>query len=151
MFNYRGATLTGRGDPVTLRVETVTANFFEVLGQRPILGRTFRPGEDQPGAPRVALLGHALWLSRFGGDSSIVGKSITLEDIPYQIVGVMDARGDMSFDLWMPLDLPAEARKVGNHSNNALGRLRPGVSIEAARADLAGVAKRLAEELPSDN
>ncbi|HEY9227497.1 MAG TPA: ABC transporter permease, partial [Gemmatimonadaceae bacterium] len=151
MFNYRGATMTGRGDPVTLRVETVTANFFDVLGHRPIIGRTFRPGEDQPGAARVVVLGHAVWLTRFGGDSSIVGKSVTLDDAPYQVVGVMDARGDMSFDLWIPLDLAAEVRKVGNHSNNALGRLRPGVSIEMARQDLAGVARRLADEMPRDN
>src|SRR3954468_4125966 len=64
MFNYSGRTLTGRGDPIALSAQTVTANFFDVLGQRPIIGRTFRPGEDQPGAARVVLLGRSIWLDR---------------------------------------------------------------------------------------
>ena len=151
MFNYSGRTLTGRGDPVTLTAETVTANLFDVLGQRAILGRTFRPGEDQPDAPRLVILGREVWSTRFGSDSSIVGKRITLDDTPYEVIGVMDSRGDMSFDLWIPMNLPAEARKVGSHSNNVLGRLRPGVSLEMARSDLMSISRRLATELPAAN
>jgi putative ABC transport system permease protein len=151
MYNYRGSTLTGAGEPAQLKAQTVTANFFDVLGGRPIVGRTFRPGEDQPGAAPVVLLGRSVWQSRFGGDSAIVGKRITLDDNPYQVVGVMDSRGDMSSDLWMPLDLPGEAIKVGNHSNFVVGRLKAGVSLDAARADLGTVAARLAATMPDAN
>ena len=151
MYNYRGLTLTGAGEPVQLKAQTVTANFFDVLGGRPIIGRTFRPGEDQPGAAPVVLLGRSVWQTRFGADSAIVGRRITLDDHPYQVVGVMDSRGDMSSDLWLPLDLPGEAIKVGNHSNFVIGRLKNGVSLEAARVDLATIATRLADEMPNDN
>jgi predicted permease len=151
MYNLSGRTLTGRGDAVTLAAQTVTANFFDVLGIRPILGRTFRRGEDEPSAPRVAILGRSVWLSRFGGDSSVVGKHIVLDGIPSEVIGVMSDRGDMSFDVWLPLNLRAEAIKVGNHSNSVIGRLKAGISLPAARADLKAVAANLAAEMPNAN
>src|SRR5262245_30507406 len=83
MYNYQGVTLTGAGEPVQLKAQTVTANFFDVLGGRPILGRTFRPSEDQPGAASVVVLGRSLWQTRFGADSAIVGRRITLDARSY--------------------------------------------------------------------
>jgi hypothetical protein len=80
MFPYAGFTLTGRGEATTVNARTVTANFFDVLGQRPILGRTFKSGDDGPGAAHAVVLGHALWASRFGGDSTIIGKRALLDD-----------------------------------------------------------------------
>jgi putative ABC transport system permease protein len=151
MYNYRGLTLTGTGEPVQLKAQTVTADFFEVLGERPIVGRTFRRGEDEAGSAPVVLLSRSVWQTRFGGDSAIVGRRIILDDKPHQVVGVMDSRGDMSSDLWMPLDLPGEAIKVGAHSNFVIGRLKNGVSLATARADLGTVAARLAATMPDAN
>jgi putative ABC transport system permease protein len=151
MYNFTGMTLTGRGDPVTLAAQTVTANFFDVLGTRPIVGRTFRRGEDEPEAARVAILGRSVWLSRFGADSTVIGKRIILDDKPYEVIGVMSDRGDMSVDLWIPINLRAEAIKVGNHSNLVIGRLASGVTLAAARLDLQNISQRLAAEMPNAN
>ena len=136
---------------MTLSGQTVTANFVDVLGARPILGRTFRPGEDDAGAPRIAVLGRSVWLSRFGGDSAVVGKRIVLDGAPYEVVGIMSDRGDMSYDLWLPMNLRAEAIKVGNHSNFVIGRLEAGVTLAGARADLQTVSMNLAAEMPTAN
>src|SRR5262249_7166922 len=114
-------------------------------------GRTFVRGDDQPGAPRLVILGREVWSTRFGSDSSIVGKRITLDDTPYEVIGVMDSRGDMSFDVWIPMNLPAEAMKVGSHSNSALGGPRPGVAPEMARTEVIGVSRGLADEMPAAN
>ena len=151
MYNITGMTLTGRGDPVTLATQTVTANYFDVLGTKPILGRTFLRGEDEADAARVVVLGRSVWSSRFGGDSTVIGKRVVLDDTPYEIIGVMSDRGDMSFDLWRPMNLRAEAIKVGGHSNFVIGRLKRGVTLAAANKDLQAVANELATEMPTAN
>ena len=151
MFSYAGFTLTGRGEPTPVSARTVTANFFDVLGQRPFLGREFKPGDDGPGAAPVVILGHALWLSRFGADSTVIGKRALLDNKPYEIVGVMPPRGDMDADLWVPINLAAEAQKVGKHSNLVIGRLAPGATLQSAGRDLADVARQLEQTFPSDN
>lgn len=151
MFSYSSFTLSGRGEPVTVSARVVTADFFSVLGQSPILGRAFQAGDDQPGAPHQVILSHALWTTRFAGDSSIVGKQATLDDTPFKVVGVMPARGDMDVDLWVPINLVAEARKVGKHGMFVIGRLKDGSTIRTANADLAIVARRLEQQYPVDN
>ena len=82
-------TLTGVAEPEPLRGEQVTQEYFDVLGVQPALGRIFRPDEDVPNAPRVVVLGHGLWTRRFGGDRSIIGRSITLGGEPHEVIGVM--------------------------------------------------------------
>lgn len=151
LFNYAGFTLTGRGEPLSVNAQNVTAQFFDVMRQRPLLGRVFQKGDDRPGAPRVAILSHSIWKSRFGGDSAVIGQRALLDDVPYDIIGVMPARGDMDADLWVPMDIVGEAYKVGKHSNEVLGRLRSGATIQSAQADLAAVARRLEEQLPAAN
>ena len=151
MFNYSTFTLSGRGEPLTVSARLVTADFFGVLGQRPILGRAFQAGDDQPNAPHQVILSHSLWVTRFAGDSSVVGRQLTLDDTPFRIVGVMPARGDMDADVWVPMNLVAEARKVGKHSMFVIGRLKAGSTIRTARADLAIVAQRLEQQYPEDN
>jgi putative ABC transport system permease protein len=151
MFSYSSFTLSERGEPLTVSARIVTSNFFDVLGQRPILGRAFQTGDDQPGAPKQIILSHSIWISRFAGDSSVVGKQAVLDDTPFRIVGVMPARGDMDADVWVPVDLVAEARKVGKHGMFVVGRLKPGATIRTATADLTTVAERLEQQYPVDN
>ena len=103
MFAYGGDTLSGRGEALSVNERIVTANFFDVLGQRPMFGRVFKAGEDAPGAPPLVVLGHSLWATRFGGDSAVIGRRAMLDDKPYEIVGVMPPRGDMDADLWIAI------------------------------------------------
>ena len=150
-YLYSQATLAGGGDPVTVQTLTVSADYFDVLGIGAKLGRTFSTGEDSAGANRIAVLSEGLWRSRFGGDPGAVGRDIRLNTVSHRIVGVMRAGGDLDPDLWVPVDWPAEARRVGRHSVFAFARLKDGVSIEAARNDIAGVAAALAREMPDAN
>jgi len=151
MFGYGAYTLTGSGEPATVKAQLVTASFFDVLGRRALVGRTFSAGDDAPASPRLALLGHAFWTSRFGADSSVVGKRIALDGAPYQVIGVVSNAGDMDFDVWVNFDLAAETRKVGKHSFLVVGRLKQGVAMPAASADLTRVAEGLERRLPTDN
>lgn len=149
-------TLEGSGDPERVDAALVSANFFGVVGAAPVLGRAFRGGEDAVDAPRVALLGNGLWTRRFGADPGIVGRTARIEGREVEVVGVMPAGFDFpgEADLWMPQRQVPElfgqdAR--GNHSLQAWGRLRPGVTVEQAAADLGAIARRLEAEYPETN
>ena len=150
-YLYSQFTMTGTGEPATVRALLVSANYFDVLGTSAGFGRTFSKGEDQAGANRIVVLSEGFWRSRFGEDSSAIGRNLLLDNVSYRIVGIMAAKGDLDPDLWVPVDWPAEARRVGRHSVFAFARLKDGVSIDAARADLGSVAAMLAKELPDDN
>jgi putative ABC transport system permease protein len=142
--------LTGRGEPETLNVWRVSADFFSVLGVQPLLGRTFLTGEDQAGSNKIAVLKEGLWKRRFGADPDIVGKSITLSDQSYTVVGVMPSL-DLMPDVWMPIDLIDEQKRVGKHSNNVIGRLGSGVTLVEAQADLKNIAHQLEQQYPDNN
>src|SRR5262249_13279383 len=136
--------LTGDGEPALVDGARVSSNFFDTLGVKPLLGRTFRPDEDQPGAGRVAVLAEGWWQSRHGGDPNIVGRNITIESEPYTVVGVMP--GNFLFtlrglsNLWTPLALTAKERADrGSSFFSALGRLKPGVKREQAEAESATI------------
>jgi len=146
-------SLTGHGTPQRLFAGRVTANFFDVLGVSPFLGRGFRPGEDAPNAARIALLTYGLWQQQFGGDTGVVGRPLTLNGEPYTIVGVLPPefqfakRGNAQ--LWVPLNPnPDEISRRTRHWENVIGRLRPGVTIEQAQAEMTHLAQRLAAEYP---
>jgi putative ABC transport system permease protein len=133
--------LTGSGDPVRLIGNSVAADFFSMLGAQAAMGRTFHDGEDQPDKDRAVILSHALWEQRFNADPNIVGKWITLEGEGREIVGVMPA--DFRFpspktELWVPLHL--DPRNTGDYWGDSymalIGRLRPGATLEQARAEL---------------
>jgi putative ABC transport system permease protein len=133
--------LTGSGDPVRLIGNSVSADFFSMLGAQPTLGRTFRDGEDEPGKDQSVVLSHELWEHRFQADPNIVGRWIALEGMERQIVGVMPA--DFRFpspktELWVPLHL--DPRNTGDYWGDSymalIGRLRPGATLEQARAEL---------------
>jgi len=145
MAAYLGAssTLTGAGDPVRLDGAGVTASFFPVLGVEPMLGRGFLPEEDRPGGPHVCVLSHELWQRRFGANPSIVGKSIALNGKPYTVVGVMPARFEFVTNFKPALYVPFDVREtVGVAPPEmhmipwVIARLKPGITIDRARADL---------------
>jgi len=131
----------------------VTANTFSILGERPIRGRDFGKGDDQKGAEPVALLGHAVWKTRYGSDPSIVGRSIRINEIPTTVIGVM-AEG-MKFpnnaDLWVTLVPDAEMERRDARRLNLFGRLSPGVSLKQAQSELTGIAKGLEQQYPDTN
>jgi putative ABC transport system permease protein len=130
------------------------ANFFSLLGVNPILGRAWAPGEDQPGKDDVLILGYALWQSRFGGDPKAVGQPVELNARKYTIIGVMPAGFNFPFQaqLWTPLDMSGRGLgDRGSHSYNAIGRLKPGVAVQKAYADLTLIAARLEKASPGTN
>jgi predicted permease len=133
--------LTGGDSPVRLNGTSVSTNWFNVLGVQAAVGRTFQEGEDQPGKNDLVILSHALWERRFGSDTDVIGRSILLEGVSRQVVGVMPA--DFRFpspktELWVPLNL--DPRKSGDYWGSSYmpitARLRPGVTPEQAQADL---------------
>ncbi|MFI5005968.1 MAG: ABC transporter permease [Solirubrobacterales bacterium] len=140
--------LTGLHEPVSLHGSSVSANFFDLLGARPARGRSFRPEEDHPGAPRVVVVSHGISERQLGGDAAAVGKTVTLNGTPFTIVGVMPAGFDYpsGAELWTPI-VPSHPELVNDRSTGWLqivGRLRPGVTSAAALAEMDGIVRRLA-------
>jgi putative ABC transport system permease protein len=147
--------LTGDGNPEEIPGDLVTANLFSVLGARPALGRGFIASDDVPRAPRVVILSQGLFLRRFGGDPQIIGKQLWLNYEKYDVVGVMP-RGfqfpDRDPQLWAPVQFTtAQLANHGNHHLQVVARLKPGVSLKVANADMAAIAKQLEQEHPSEN
>lgn len=148
-------SLTGGNVPQELLGRAITWNLFRLLGVSPVLGRDFLIEDDQPGAGHVAILSHGLWQQSFGGDPKIIGKAIQLDGQNYIVVGVM-ARGfdfpDRQTTIWVPTAFSSEERAShGNHYLQVLARLKAGVTLAQANADLGGIAKRLAEKNPATN
>ena len=147
-------TLSGNGDPVMLRVGRVSAGYFDVFGIKPALGRTFARDEDQPGKETVVVLSHRIWTSQFGADAGIVGKTITLDNRPFTVIGVMPEGS--AFDrggnrMWRPLAFAPTERARNFHWLNIIGRLKPGVTMEKARAQMDGIGARIAADYPDSN
>ena len=152
---------TERGSPERIRGQIVTSNLFRTLGVAPMRGRAFTESEDRAGAEHVAIIGHGLWQRRFGGAENIVGTTVTLDREPYTIVGVMppafDFPGGLVYDaaeMWLPIGVAVNADFMNRDSHpglGAIGRLRPGVTLGAARSDLAAIANRLREQYPASN
>ncbi len=127
-------------------------NLFSVLGAKALIGRTFMSEDGEAGAPKVMLLGHGFWQSRFGGDPGVIGESLVVEEAAYTVVGVMppgfDFPGNSSF--WLNRYLLAYPGRYARWMD-VVGRMGPGVGIDAARADFAGIAGRLEEQYPGTN
>jgi putative ABC transport system permease protein len=147
-------TLTGRGDPQRVGAARVSANLFAVLGVAPALGRGFREEEDRPGAARVVVLSDAFWRRQFGGDPSVVGRTVTLNDAPFEVVGVLpprvglpggDALGALiglprEVDVYRPLALtPREETTPGEFDYAVIARVRPGVTPAQLEGQLGGL------------
>ncbi len=147
------ADLTGVGEPVRLAAGAVSPPFFDILGTQPILGRNFRTEEAIAGQHRVVILGHGLWERRFGSSPSIVGQKIVLNGIPHEVVGVLPRTfefPDRSLELWAPLALGTSPSRV-QHSLEVYARLKPGISLERARADMDRVGSELSMTYPEAN
>ena len=146
--------LSAGGHPEHVQALPTEANFFHLLGVEPLLGRTWAAGEDQRGKDDVTILSYGLWQSRFAGDPHAVGQSIELNARKYTIVGVMPAsfRFPWRSQLWIPQVMDGkELHGRGSHWANAIGRMKPGVSIQAALADLKIIAARLEKQYPGPN
>jgi putative ABC transport system permease protein len=147
--------LTGQGNPEKLTGRAVTANLFSVLGVTPELGRDFRAEEDLPGANHVAILSHGLWLRAFGGDPQIIGKEISLDYEKCTVIGVMKQGfqfPDRESEIWIPTRYTKEElSNHGSHFLEVVARLKPGVSLSTANANLAVIAKELEKEYPDSN
>ncbi len=143
-----GMALTGSGEATQLNTNRVSTNLLDVLGVRPMLGRTFVDGESIPGRETVAILSHALWAERFGSDRSIIGRSMVLDGTPYTIVGVLPPGFEVlgrPADLWTPLVIDPTAWFHRGATAWLVARLRAGVTIEQARAELATLYPRMRE------
>ena len=151
-FDSGGVTLTGRGQPSRLEGTAVSATFFDTLRARPAYGRTFAPGENEPGHNKVAVLGHALWRARFAADPAVVGETVQLNREPYTIVGV--APPGFSFpdrtEIWtaMEYDTRFRTQSRGAWYLGAIGRLKPGVTLDHAQQEVATIHARLARAYP---
>ena len=152
------ATVPVNGEPTRLNGRYVSWDHFAVFGIQPLVGRTFRPEEDQPGAARVVILSHAVWQRHFGGDRGILGKDLLLDDEPHQVIGVLPP-GAFDRHRARPLDEPAgfwrlnafteQEIAASMHWLNPVGRLKPGVTLEQAQQDVLAVRARIADLIPA--
>jgi predicted permease len=157
MYRGRSFTLTGLGTPRSILAGGVGAGFFDILGARPALGRTFRADEDTP-ASRVVIISDGFWRSQLGAAPDVLGRSLKLSDEAYTVVGVMPASFSVaswfatSREIWVPLGLTDAQRAVReNHNQQAVARLRPGVDVAQATSELEVISKRLEQAYPQDN
>jgi putative ABC transport system permease protein len=161
---YPDFILNGSGVAKRLAGAAVTQDFFSLLGTRMAVGRDFLPEEDHPGANHVIVLSYSIWQRYFGGRSDVVGKPLTLNNVPYTVVGVLprdfsfvskasDYQSRNRFDLWTPLALPTppEAWQRGTHPLCVFARLKPGVPLQQAQADLNQIAANLQHVYSADD
>ena len=149
----RSFNLTGRGEPERVQGATVMANYLSTLGTKPVLGRTFSADDDRPGGPLVALISYGFWQKHFGGNASVLAQSINLDGRSYDVVGVMPAGFDLPgiADVWIPLQLDIDSLPLTDRAatnNTIVARLRPGVSLEQADAELKTISRQLEQEYP---
>jgi predicted permease len=153
--------LTSKGEPERVGTIRVSSNLLPMLGQAAAVGRIFAPNEDSPGRPATAVLSYGMWLRHFGADPKMIGKSVTLNGVPYEVVGIMPRAfslprevlptldGAEQADILLPLPLPLDAAQNRDHEDyNIMGKLRPGVSIAQAQAEMDTITARLRHDYP---
>ncbi len=160
-YPWASFTMTGRGDAERVDGALVSGNYLQLLGVRPALGRLVTPADDSPGSARVALLDNGFFQSRFGGDRSVLGRTLVLDGQAYTVVGVLapDVRvsyraGDQNPDVVLPVGLFAKTapyNRRGQADVFAVGRLKPGVTVEQALSDLQRVSAELRAEYPRED
>ncbi|MBI4748202.1 MAG: ABC transporter permease [Acidobacteria bacterium] len=153
-------TANGQGDPERLSGIRVSASFFHILGIKPVLGRDFRPEDDHPDTRRVVIMSHGLWQRRFGSDPNIIGKTISLSETPFTVIGVLpsdfDPMATTQFyekaEIWSPLGydlaLPQACRTCRHIT--AMGLINSGISFDQAKRELTGIGQALFREYPTD-
>jgi putative ABC transport system permease protein len=161
VFFDRTFNLTSDGEPEELPGQSVTTNLFSVLGSNPILGRTFANDDGREGQPRVVVISYGLWQRRFGGDTQIVGRKITLNEQPRTVIGVMPAnfgwhiqkgtQASKPADIWLPFQITNDLRQRRGRFASAVARLKPGVSMDQAKQEMNTIGTRLAQQYPEFN
>ena len=146
--------LTGDSEPEKVEAHMVTANLFQLLGSKPLLGRTFLGEDERPEARKVVILSHRLWQTRFGGEPGIIGTDILLSGDKHTVIGVMPA-GFQFLDhyvrLWVPIEMtPEDWSERGSHYLTVIARMKPGVAIEQANADIKTIQAGIARDYPND-
>jgi predicted permease len=144
-----GFTLTGSGAPERIKAMHASQEYFRVFGVSPILGRTFRPEEDVPNGPRVAVVSNGLWKTRFGSDATVIGRALLLNGAPYTVIGVLPAEflSDPAADIWIPLQPDPNSANQGNYLAVA-ARLKPGVTLSTANAQLKIIGEQFRRQSP---
>jgi putative ABC transport system permease protein len=153
-YRESGLNLSGGGEPERISGAYVSADLFPLLGVEPVAGRTFSAEEDAPGHGQVVVLSHSIWQRQFGADPSVVGKTLTVNGASVTVIGVMPASfqfPDSDVEVWKPLALDAEdlsENNRGSHFLDVIARLKPGVTLEQAQAELTTIAQRIKEQHP---
>ena len=153
-FTDDEVNLTGSGLPEKVQAERVSANFFTLCSVQPLYGRTFLPGEDQPGNEGVVVLSQRLWERRYGGDPHLIGQEIHVDGKVRTVIGVMPRIFDfpLTTEIWMPLALdPKTWQDRKNHNYLALGKLKPGTTMQSADNEMRAIAQRIAAAYPATN
>lgn len=153
-YRGNGFNVTGLGEPQRMIGMRVGSEYFGVLGTAPVLGRDFTAGDDICGAPNVVVISHGFWQRQFARSADVLNRSVLLNGEPFTIVGVVpeSLREVTSFDFWLPIAFqPSETAQESRdlHYINVIGRLKPGVSVEAARTGMNVIAERLAQLYPA--
>jgi putative ABC transport system permease protein len=151
---FDSVTMTGIPKPIQLRAARVSSGYFDIFGVSAALGRTFAPDEDQRGKPHVAVLSNRLWKNQFGAAKDIIGRKILLDSEPYTVIGVLPA--DSPFDrrfneIWLPLVFGPKDMTRNFHWFISYARLKEGVTLEQARAQMSGIGARIAKLYPDSN
>jgi predicted permease len=144
--------LSGYGEPREVDSLQVSADFFRILGVSPLLGRTFTTAEDVPDGPPVVVLSYGLWRQQFGSDRSIVGRKVQLQDQPYAVIGVMPEGFDLPFahaEIWVPAQIAPGGHADEGRYLSVIAKLKPGIQIPRARADLNAVEREIGRERPA--
>ncbi|MFC1662235.1 ABC transporter permease, partial [Gemmatimonadota bacterium] len=154
-MNLSGAA----GEPVRLRAGAATASLFQLLGVQPSQGRLFTEDEEVEGSHRVAILSHGLWQARFAGEPGVVGRDVTLDGEPFEVIGIMPPSfrfptpwgGRDGSRLWTPIVLSRDDQGRGSHWLGAFGRMAEGITPDEVEAELNVIAERLALSYPNTN
>jgi putative ABC transport system permease protein len=157
-YGFGHYTLTGTGHPEMIPMAAVTSGFFSIMHAEPLLGRVLLDSEDQPGHEHVVVLSYPLWRDRFGANPGIVGSTLRLNGDAYTVVGVMKPGFQFPLDstyiseMWKPLAWTAQERAIrDDHNYGVVARLKPGVTLPQAKAELTTISDRLAQEYPKDD
>jgi len=153
LAQQRSFNLTAHGEPERVHGAKIVASYLTTLGVTPVLGRAFTAEEDRPGSPAVALVSYAFWQKHFAGSGGVIGQSLQLDGRSYNIVGVLPPGFDLpsGAEIWVPFQVTIESlplRERATHTSEIVARLKPGVAIKDADAELKAIAHQLEQEYP---
>ncbi|MGH9774448.1 MAG: ABC transporter permease [Candidatus Acidiferrales bacterium] len=155
-WRFENVTVTGGQEAEQVIAARTSVDFFSMIGVEPFMGRAFLSGEDQPGHDQETILSYRIWQSFFSGDPAILGKTVALNDKPYVVVGVLPASFNLfgnarQFDFWLPLAFTSSELDRDNGSLFVLAKLKPGVTVKQAQAEMDTISQRLAREYPKSD